>query len=94
VHLANRTNPCRLSRHSGHHVSGGSTNARPSSRDSVIARRAHSGVAPARPQVGGTSTSALGTDLLSVAIGDRFGIGRWGGPRLGDGFQFGLEGDG
>ena len=42
--------------------------------------------------VRGTSTSALGTDLLSVAIGDRFGIGRWGGPRLGDGFQFGLEG--
>ena len=42
--------------------------------------------------VRGTSTSALGTDLLSVGIADRFGISRWGGPNPGDGFQISLEG--
>ena len=42
--------------------------------------------------VRGTSTSPLGTDLLSVGIGDQFGIGRWNGYHAGDGFQIGLEG--
>ena len=42
--------------------------------------------------VRGTSTSPLGTDLLSVGIGDHFGIARWNGPSPGNGFQFGLEG--
>ena len=48
-------------RRRGRHApaSGGSTNAAPSSRHSVMARRAHSGVAPASPQVGvGTARSA------------------------------------
>lgn len=51
-------------------------------------KAAHSYLAYVR----GTSTSALGTDLGSVAIGDRFGFVRWGGPKPGDGFQIGLEG--
>lgn len=42
--------------------------------------------------VRGTSSSALGTDLGSVGIGDRFPIARWGGPRPGEGVQVGLEG--
>ena len=42
--------------------------------------------------VRGTSSSALGTDLGSVGIGDRFGLVRWGGPRPGDGVQISLEG--
>ena len=42
--------------------------------------------------VRGTSTSPLGTDLLSVGIGDHFAIARWNGPSPGNGFQFGLEG--
>ena len=42
--------------------------------------------------VRGTSTSALGTDLGSVGIGDRFPLARWGGPKPGEGVQFGLEG--
>lgn len=42
--------------------------------------------------VRGMSTSPLGTDLLSVGVGDRFGISRWGGYRPGDGFQISLEG--
>ncbi len=41
--------------------------------------------------VRGTSTSALGTDLASVGIGDRFPLMRWGGPARGDGLQLGLE---
>jgi len=40
----------------------------------------------------GSSASALGTDLASVGIADRFGLARWGGPRFGDGFQISLEG--
>jgi hypothetical protein len=41
--------------------------------------------------VRGTSASALGTDLASVGIGDRFPLVRWGGPRRGEGLQIGLE---
>jgi len=40
----------------------------------------------------GTSSSALGTDLASVGVGDRFGLVRWGGPQPGEGLQFSLEG--
>jgi hypothetical protein len=43
-------------------------------------------------KVYGSSTSALGTDLGSVGIGDRFGLVRWGGPAAGEGFQISLEG--
>ena len=42
--------------------------------------------------VRGSSTSAFGTDLLSVGIADHFGMARWNGPRPGEGFQIGLEG--
>ena len=42
--------------------------------------------------VRGSSSSPLGTDIGSVGIGDRLGIARWGGPRPGEGVQFGLEG--
>lgn len=41
--------------------------------------------------VRGSSSSALGTDLGSVGIGDRFPLARWGGPRPGEGLQIGLE---
>jgi hypothetical protein len=42
--------------------------------------------------VRGTSTSPLGTDLGSFAIGDRFGLARWNGATPGDGFQINIEG--
>jgi|SRR5215471_1207155 len=42
--------------------------------------------------VRGTSSSALGTDLGSVGIADRFPLVRWGGPRPGEGIQLSLEG--
>src|SRR5262245_62765669 len=41
--------------------------------------------------VRGTSSSALGTDLGSVGIADRFGLARWGGPAPGEGFQVSLD---
>ena len=43
--------------------------------------------------VRGTSSSAFGTDLWSVGIGDRFGLFRWNGPNLGEGVQFGVAGN-
>ena len=42
--------------------------------------------------VRGSSTSALGTDLGSVGVGDRYAIARWGGPTPGEGVQVGIEG--
>jgi hypothetical protein len=51
-------------------------------------KAAHSYVAYVR----GTGPSPLATDLLSVGIGDHFGIARWNGPSPGNGIQFGLEG--
>lgn len=42
--------------------------------------------------VRGTSSSALGTDLGSVGVADRFGLFRWGGPEVGEGFQVSLAG--
>jgi len=42
--------------------------------------------------VRGSSESALGTDLASVGIADRFALARWGGPVPGEGTQVGLEG--
>jgi len=42
--------------------------------------------------VRGTSSSALGTDLGSVGIADRFPLARWGGPQPGEGVQVSLEG--
>src|SRR5215831_16354391 len=42
--------------------------------------------------VRGTSSSALGTYLASIAIGDHFSFARWNGPRPGNGIQVGLEG--
>ena len=42
--------------------------------------------------VRGTSTSAFGTDVGSVGIGDRFGIFRSNGPNLGEGVQLSLTG--
>ena len=43
--------------------------------------------------VRGTSSSAFGTDLASVGIGDRLGLWRWNGPTLGDGIQVGVGGN-
>jgi len=42
--------------------------------------------------VRGTSTSAFGTDIGSVGIGDRLGIFRSNGPNLGEGVQLSLTG--
>jgi hypothetical protein len=38
------------------------------------------------------SVAPIDTDIGAVGIGDSFGIGRWGGPRVGEGFQIGMEG--
>ena len=43
--------------------------------------------------VRGTSRSAFGTDIGSVAIGDRLGIIRSNGPELGEGMQLSLTGN-
>jgi uncharacterized protein DUF1207 len=43
--------------------------------------------------VRGTSSSAFGTDLGSVGIGDRLGLARWNGPQLGEGVQLSLVGE-
>jgi hypothetical protein len=43
--------------------------------------------------VRGTSSSAFGTDLGSVGIGDRLGLVRWNAPRLGEGLQLSLVGN-
>lgn len=43
--------------------------------------------------VRGTSSSAFGTDVGSVGIGDHLGIVRWNGPTLGDGVQLSLAGN-
>ena len=51
-------------------------------------KAAHSYMAYVR----GTSNSALGTDLASVGIGDRFNISRWNAQHAGNGVQIGLEG--
>ena len=40
----------------------------------------------------GDSTSAFGTDIGAVGVGDRFGLFRWGGPRPGEGLQVSLVG--
>ena len=42
--------------------------------------------------VRGASTSPFGTDLASVAVADRFGLLRWGGPHPGEGLQISLQG--
>ncbi len=41
--------------------------------------------------VHGTTTSSFGGDIGSVGIGDRLGIFRYNGPRIGEGFQIGLS---
>jgi hypothetical protein len=41
--------------------------------------------------VRGTSTSALGTDLGSIGVGDVLGLFRWNGPAVGEGFQLSLS---
>jgi hypothetical protein len=41
----------------------------------------------------GTSTSAFGTDLASVGLGDQFGLFRWNGPGLGEGVQLSVSGN-
>ncbi len=43
--------------------------------------------------VRGTSSSAFGTDIGSVGIGDRLGLFRWNGPALGEGRQLSLAGN-
>lgn len=43
--------------------------------------------------VRGRSSSAFGTDLGSVGIGDRLGLARWNGPTVGEGLQISLEGN-
>jgi len=43
--------------------------------------------------VRGTSSSAFGTDLASVGIGDHFGLMRWNGPSIGEGVQLGIAGN-
>jgi hypothetical protein len=40
-----------------------------------------------------TASSSFGSDIGSVGIGDRLGIFRYNGPRLGEGIQFGLQGN-
>lgn len=42
--------------------------------------------------VHGKSSSPFGTDLACVAVADRFGLLRWGGPHRGEGLQIGLQG--
>lgn len=42
--------------------------------------------------VRGSSSSPFGTDLASLAVADRFGLLRWGGPRPGEGLQVSLQG--
>lgn len=42
--------------------------------------------------VRGRSSSAFGTDLASVGVGDRLGLARWNGPIVGEGVQVSLEG--
>src|SRR5262245_991165 len=44
--------------------------------------------------VRGTSSSAFGTDLGSVGVGDHLGLWRWNGPSVGQGVQIGLAGTG
>ena len=41
----------------------------------------------------GTSSSAFGTDLGSMGIGDRLGLMRWNGPTIGEGLQLSLTGN-
>jgi hypothetical protein len=41
----------------------------------------------------GTSSSAFGTDIGSVGIGDRFALFRWNGRNPGEGVQLGLSGN-
>lgn len=43
--------------------------------------------------VRGTSSSAFGTDLASVGIGDRLGLFRWNGPAVGEGLQLSVGGN-
>jgi hypothetical protein len=43
--------------------------------------------------VRGTSTSALGTDIGSVGIGDQLGLFRYNGPMVGEGIQLSLSGN-
>lgn len=42
--------------------------------------------------VRGRSSSPFGTDLASLAVADRFGLLRWGGPHPGEGLQISLAG--
>jgi hypothetical protein len=39
----------------------------------------------------GTSSSAFGTDLASVGVGDRLGVVRYNGPRVGEGIELGFQ---
>lgn len=41
--------------------------------------------------VRGTSSSPFGTDLASIGVGDRFGIVRYNGPRVGEGIELGIQ---
>ena len=41
----------------------------------------------------GTSSSAFGTNLASIGIGDRAGIWRWNGPTVGEGIQLAVAGN-
>ena len=43
--------------------------------------------------VRGTSSSAFGTDLASVGIGDRLALMRWNGPNVGEGLQLSIAGN-
>ena len=41
----------------------------------------------------GSSSSAFGTDLGSIGVGDRLGLMRWNGPAIGEGLQLSLTGN-